>query len=75
MLEIVNDFGMEQVVLEPTRGKNTLDLFFTTNPTLVEKVTMTPGMSDHDSIPLVIINCKPKIYQTEALPNILVPQS
>ena len=63
MLEIVNDFGMEQVVLEPTRGKNTLDLFFTTNPTLVEKVTMTPGMSDHDSIPLVIINCKPKFIK------------
>ena len=54
---------MEQVVLELTRGKNTLDLFFTTNPTLVEKVTLTPGMSDHDSIPLVIINCKPKFIK------------
>ena len=47
MIEIANDFGLDQVVSEPTRGKNTLDLFFTTNSTLVERSTVTPGLSDH----------------------------
>ena len=59
MIEIANDFGLEQIVTEPTRGKNTLDLFFTTNPTLVERSTVIPGISDHDSIPLIIVSSNP----------------
>ena len=31
----------------PTRGQNSLDLFFTTNTTLVDNVSITPGLSDH----------------------------
>ena len=30
LLEITNDFGLEQIVCEPMRINNTLDLFFTT---------------------------------------------
>ena len=63
MLDIAADFGLEQVVKGPTRLKNTLDLFFTTNPTLVERSSTIPGMSDHDSIPLIIINSKPKVMR------------
>ena len=63
MIEIANDFGLEQVVREPTRGKNTLDLFFTTNPTLVERSTVTPGLSDHDGVPLIIISAKPRVIK------------
>ena len=40
LLVISNDFGLEQIVREPTRINNTLDLFFTTNPTLVERSTI-----------------------------------
>ena len=65
MLNIAADFGLEQIVTKPTRKNNTLDLFFTTNPTLVERSTTIPGMSDHDSIPLIIINSKPKIMKVK----------
>jgi len=34
MIEIANDFGLEQMVREPTRGENTLDLFFTLATTM-----------------------------------------
>ena len=63
MLNISADFGLEQVVKGPTRANNTLDLFFTSNPTLVERSTTIPGISDHDSIPLIIISSKPKIMK------------
>jgi hypothetical protein len=59
MLDIANDFGLEQIVREPTRINNTLDLFFTTNPTLVEKSCVVPGISDHDGIPVIIMSTRP----------------
>ena len=42
----------------PTRGQNILDLFLTTNPTLVDNVSITPGLSDHDIV-LIQVNVKP----------------
>ena len=38
------------MVTEPTRLENTLDLFITNNPTLVSKVDILPGLSDHDIV-------------------------
>ena len=63
LIEITNDFGLEQVVRGPTRINNTLDLFFTTNPTLVERSTVVPGISDHDGIPVIINSCKPRVIK------------
>ena len=34
----------------PTREHNILDLFLTTNPTLVNQVNILPGISDHDIV-------------------------
>ena len=62
-IDITNDFGLEQVVREPTRINNILDLFFTSNPTLVERSSVVPGISDHDGFPIVIICCKPRIIK------------
>ncbi|XP_072043012.1 uncharacterized protein [Amphiura filiformis] len=59
MLDISAEFGLEQMVTEPTRIKNILDLFFTTNSSLVESSTVIPGISDHDGIPLIVVNSKP----------------
>ena len=59
LIDIANDFGLTQMVTEPTRGKNTLDLFFTSNPTLVTKSSVIPGISDHDGIPVIIANIRP----------------
>ena len=46
----------------PTRGQNILDLFFTTNPTLVDKVSITPGLSDHDIVSTKV-NVKPEVIK------------
>ena len=63
LIDITNDFGLEQVVREPTRINNILDLFFTSNPTLVERSSVLPGICDHDDIPIVTISCKPRIIK------------
>jgi hypothetical protein len=46
-VEIANNNAFIQMVTEPTRGNNILDLLFTTNPALVEHIEIHPGMSDH----------------------------
>ena len=61
LIDISNNFNFDQVVKEPTRQRRILDLFFTNNSTLVEKSIVMPGISDHDGIPLVSINLKPKV--------------
>ena len=47
LVEIANNNDLIQMVTEPTRGNNILDLLFTTNPALVEHIEIHPGMSDH----------------------------
>ena len=59
-LEALKDFLLEQMVTLPTPGQNILDLFFMTNPTLMDKVSITPGLSDHDIV-LAQVNTKPEI--------------
>ncbi len=59
LIDISNDYGLEQLVELPTRGDNVLDLFFTSNPSLVSKSTVMPGISDHDGIPMLIVDSKP----------------
>ena len=46
----------------PTRGKSILDLFITTNPTIVDNVSITPGLSDHDIV-LTKSNFKPEVLK------------
>ena len=59
-IDTFNDHCLEQMMNLPTRGQNILDLFFTTNPTLVNKISTTPGISDHDAIIYAEVNIKPK---------------
>ena len=44
----------------PTRDQNILDLFLTSNPTLIDKTTVLTGLSHHDIV-LAEVNVKPKI--------------
>ena len=53
-LDTINDFSLTQMVTQPTIYENTLDLFLTTNPTLIQQVSCQPGLSDHD---MVIAHC------------------
>ena len=69
MLETISDQFLTQIVDEPTRGKNILDLIFTTNPSQLGRTTITPGISDHEAVVVEFtgklkINKKPprKIY-------------
>ena len=55
LLDIHNKFAISQVHMEPTRGKNNLDLFFTTNLSLLKNSTVVPGISDHD---MVVTDCE-----------------
>ena len=50
MLDIVDDYNLTQMVHEPTRLENTLDLVFTTHPDLIENTYVVSGMSDHSAV-------------------------
>jgi hypothetical protein len=62
-LDLASDFSLEQIVTKPTRINNILDIFLTNNSSLVEKSSVIPGISDHDGIPMITINVKPKIMK------------
>ena len=56
--EIISNHGLTQLVEEPTRQANTLDLIFISNPTLVNSVKVVPGISDHNC-PIADIDMRP----------------
>ena len=45
---VLNDSNLTQTVSLPTSDSNIIDLFFTTHPTLVQRVSILPRISDHD---------------------------
>ncbi len=53
LINTANDFFLSQVVNHPTRKDNILDLFFTSNPSLINRVTTAPPLSieaDHNIV-------------------------
>ena len=50
VLDIMDQFNLTQVVQEPTRQNNILDLVFTTQPDLIKGSYVVPGMSDHNAV-------------------------
>ena len=46
----MHDHGLLQLVTEATRGENTLDLFLTNNKTLINRLQVIPGISDHNCL-------------------------
>ncbi|KAI8514688.1 hypothetical protein Bbelb_072790 [Branchiostoma belcheri] len=49
-VDLLYDTGLDQMVLEPTRGENTLDLVLTNCPSLIPRVEVIPGISDHNIV-------------------------
>ena len=49
-LEILADHGLTQITDKPTREENVLDLIVVNNPTLVNRLEVIPGISDHDAV-------------------------
>ena len=48
--DFLADNALTQLVLEPTRKANTLDLLLTNQPDQVLRVDILPGISDHDIV-------------------------
>lgn len=55
LINITLDFNLFQVVNEPTRGSNILDLVFTSEPETIQSVSNFDGFSDHNML-LVNLN-------------------
>ena len=56
---------MEQVVEDPTREKNVLDLFLTNVPSKVNKVEVIPDVSDY-CVPLMVLDISPPSKKTSS---------
>ena len=50
LLDVIDENELQQLQLEPTRNDATLDLFFTNKPSLIENITVIPGISVHDTM-------------------------
>jgi hypothetical protein len=48
--DILDDHGLCQIVEEPTRGSNILDLIVTNYPASFRRTEIIPGVSDHDIV-------------------------
>ena len=61
--KVLNDSNLTQTVSLPTRDSNILDLFFTTNLTLVQRVSILPGISDHDIVQIQVNTSAKILFQ------------
>ena len=52
--DFLDDYGLTQSVLEPTRLTNTLDLVATNLPEQINRVKVLPGISDHSIVYLEV---------------------
>jgi len=53
LLSTIQDFHMDQLNTEPTRGTSILELVLSSCPELVTSCTTGPGISDHDHVVIV----------------------
>jgi len=49
-VDTVNDNNLEQLVNEPTRGNNILDLLFSSHPSFISNILIIPEISDHQAV-------------------------
>ena len=49
-LEIIDDYGLEQLAYQPTRQENILDIILSSDPVMITNVDTAPGISDHKVI-------------------------
>ena len=50
LIDIMNDYGLEQLVHFPTREKNTLDLIITSLPGQIQEIYSPDKLNDHDVV-------------------------
>ena len=61
--KVLNDSNITQTVSILTRDSNILNLFFTTNPTLVQRVSILPGINDHDIVQIQVNTSAKILFQ------------
>ena len=49
-LDTINEYGLEQLITQPTCGSNILDLVFCSQPGTISGIKIIPGISDHEAI-------------------------
>ena len=62
-LDHISDRGLVQLVNQPTRGDNTLDLLLTNKPSTIYRTEVYPGISDHDIVYAEATTTPPKEHQ------------
>ena len=55
------NLSLTNVQTNPTRKGRNLDIYLTSNPSLIKKVTLVPGMSDHEGMAIIDSDIKPKL--------------
>ena len=61
LLEVSYNLSLTNVQTNPTRKGRNLDIYLTSNPSLIKKVTLVPGMSDHEGMAIIDSDIKPKL--------------
>lgn len=56
---------ISQMVSEPTREDTILDLFLTNGPTLVDSVSVVPGISDHQVV-FAVVKLRPTVQKIKS---------
>jgi len=62
LIDVVQDHGLTQVINEPTRLANILDLFLTNSPAQVQDIAIIPGLSDREAV-VIEANVKPPLHK------------
>ena len=50
LIDVMQEHGLEQIVNQPTRQHNILDLFFLNYPSTKYTIDILPGLADHDIV-------------------------
>jgi hypothetical protein len=63
IIETLNESNLTQTVTLPNWESIILDLFLTTNPTLIQNVDILPRISDHDVVQFQVNTSAKIVYQ------------
>ena len=63
-VSIIDNNSLTQMVSEPTRENNILDLFLTNSPTLVDSVSVVPGIADHSAV-IGVVRLRPTVQKVK----------
>ena len=50
LIDVMQEHRLEQIVNQPTRHQNILDLFFLNHPSVKHTIDILPGLGDHDIV-------------------------